>query len=181
MSTIEPYQFSERGHVNSDPNFPEVFLLVKRLIIDHIPQAQDIEHIGSTALPDIVTKKVIDTLIPTEHEQFDSILARLESMGFTIFPFEDIPADRPLRVGGITYKNKFYNLHVHLAIAGSDTHLDALYFRDKLLDSQELRSEYQRYKEEALKADELDPQSYNSFKQPFIKKVLNERKKPTDL
>lgn len=80
-------------------------------------------------------------------------------------------------VAGINYKQKFYNIHLHLTPRNSEVHLDNIYFRDQLRQNPKLAKKYERIKKETVAAGKVEPTEYNLAKSPFIKSVLINRKK----
>ncbi|MBR9691904.1 GrpB family protein, partial [Candidatus Woesearchaeota archaeon] len=129
-------------------------------------------HIGSTAIPEMPGKNIIDVLIPCETGDFNRILARLDSVGFQKNPYPHVPPERPLSVGAIQYESKKYNVHVTLVQQDSDLHKNNLFFREYLKTHEELAQEYAKVKQRAVKDGQVEAKEYNDAKSPFIRSVL---------
>jgi GrpB-like predicted nucleotidyltransferase (UPF0157 family) len=70
--------------VDYDPSWPERFLFFQRRIAGELgSMAVAIEHVGSTAVPDLPAKSIIDIdmLLATETE-FDAVIDRLAKLGY---------------------------------------------------------------------------------------------------
>jgi GrpB-like predicted nucleotidyltransferase (UPF0157 family) len=125
-----------------DPSWPVLFQLEARRIQDGLRDlAYRVEHVGSTSVPDLAAKPIIDMLVVTETTAGAlGCTAHLERLGYTHaehpIAFFHQPLDWP------------HTHHVHVRAAG---HADAcrwLLFRDWL------RSHpYERRAYEALKRD----------------------------
>lgn len=163
-SKVEPY----------NPNYPQVFQAIKELLTQALPKVK-IEHIGSTAIPAISGKRIIDILIPCSQLDFNHFLSQLEKAGFQRSPFDNLPADRPMKVAGITFQGEHYNIHVHLTQKNSETHLNNIYFRDQLIQNPQLAKEYERIKQENVASGKVEATEYNVAKAPFIQAVLGNR------
>lgn len=175
MSTrsIEPYYPSPLAFHPYDPAFPEVFALIKQLLQANWPLLQ-VEHIGSTSIPGMGGKNVLNCVVAVPLSDFSQTLTELESIGFHEHPFKRDPEDRPLRVGVIEYKGKKYGIHLHLLESDSQNYQNSLFFRDHLRSHPELQQKYTQLKRQAV-ANSSDPEEYNQAKQPFIVEVLRHR------
>lgn len=168
------YQLIDSKFEPYDPNSPQVFHEIRDLIVQVLPEVA-IEHIGSTSVPGLSGKQIIDILIPGDKLEFNYILNKLEEIGFQNAPFLNIPEERPMKVAGVIFKEKFYNIHVHLTPRNSNVHLDNIYFREQLRQNSQLAREYERIKQEAVNCGKVEATEYNIAKSPFIQSVLKGR------
>lgn len=164
-SKVEPY----------DSNYPRVFQTVKELITQVISEVV-IEHIGSTAIPGMYAKRIIDILMSYPREGWEDLLGKLDLIGFQETPFNNIPEDRPMKVAGVVFSNQFYNIHVHLTSPQSDVHLDNIYFCKQLRQNPQLAKEYEQIKQQAVRDGKVAATEYNLVKSPFIQRVLQGRR-----
>lgn len=176
MAELIQYQLIDSKLHPYNLQYPKIYQKIKDLITQLLPNLE-IEHIGSTAIPSIYSKSIIDILIPCLQADFSYIISQLKNLGFQTTPFKNIPEDRPMLVAGINYKQKFYNIHLHLTPRNSEVHLDNIYFRDQLRQNPKLAKKYERIKKETVAAGKVEPTEYNLAKSPFIKSVLINRKK----
>lgn len=175
LETIIEYRYCNSYLELYDENYPVIFKRIKDLIINMIPNVTMIEHIGGTAILGIKSKPIIDILIPCQRKEFEEILNGLENIGFQKTPFINIPEDRPMKVGGIYYKNKFYNIHVHLTPKNSDVYFDNIFFREQIKNNKNLAKEYESLKEKAIIEGKIEATVYNLVKHGFIQSVIKHR------
>ncbi|MBI3736329.1 GrpB family protein [Candidatus Sumerlaeota bacterium] len=170
-SHLVDYRLTPSRVVPYDPVWPEVFREVEFLVSAALPDL-NVQHIGSTSIPSAYAKPIIDILIPCQRRRYPELVGELLGMGFQPTPFENIPAEKPMLVAGIKIREKFHNIHLHLAPEGSAVHLDNIAFRDALRGDPSLALEYGQIKNEAVSEGKLAPTEYNKAKAPFIRNVL---------
>ena len=141
-----------------------------------------LEHVGSTAVPGLVGKPVIDILASTRDlKDAPAIAAKLSGLGYVQIPF--VPATqnavasdrlfflkRPLATSeGADPSHPGYNIHV---VAADKFHQDEqLLFRNYLRNHPELVAEYGLLKCEIVGRIK-DYREYMPAKSAFIEKVL---------
>jgi GrpB-like predicted nucleotidyltransferase (UPF0157 family) len=170
---IDQYELIESSYHDYDENAPIVFQIIRQIIERAIPQVE-LEHTGSTAIG-IAGKNIIDALLVCDPKEFADVLAKLEGAGFQISPFQNIPTDRPLRVGSIMYQHKRWLIHLHLAARNSTDHKNILFFRDYLRAKAEIAAQYARVKQQAVAQGKTEATAYNDEKAPFILSVVEKR------
>jgi GrpB-like predicted nucleotidyltransferase (UPF0157 family) len=173
MNTIDKYNLLESEYHEYDENAREVFAIIKRMIQEHLPEIE-MEHTGSTSIG-IGGKNIVDALIVCKRNRFAEVLTGLEAIGFQESPFENIPEDRPLRVGAIVYQRKHWLLHIHLTNSGSSDHRDILFFRNYLCANREAAKSYARIKREAVARGRVEATEYNNEKAGFILRILKKQ------
>jgi GrpB-like predicted nucleotidyltransferase (UPF0157 family) len=133
-----------------------------------------IEHIGSTSIPGLSAKPIIDMMVLIESiTDTKNITESLEKIGYIYKP-EMSSAER-------IFLRKGEPVQYHLSISESKYPYwnRQILFRDYLRNHPESKEEYQKIKEEAIKnlsEDELKDISkskdYSLKKGPFIQKIL---------
>lgn len=129
-------------------------------------QVERISHIGSTAIPGIWAKDIIDVLIEISADSDLEAAARIiENNGYIRMSTE---AHRISFNRGYT-KDGFADrvFHVHLRYAGDN---DELYFRDYLLEHPQVAKEYEALKLSLWKQFEHNRDAYTDAKTEFIRK-----------
>ncbi len=141
----------------------EEALLRRALLPD---QTARISHVGSTAIPGIFAKPIVDLLVELEPT---ADIKRIKELflqnGYRIM------SEEPRRIS----LNKGYTedgfaekvFHLHLRFAGDN---DELYFRDYLLDYPEVAKRYEALKSELRERYEHDRDAYTEGKTDFIVK-----------
>jgi GrpB-like predicted nucleotidyltransferase (UPF0157 family) len=151
--------------VEYDPNWPRRFEAVRGGLTEALGQhALRIEHIGSTAVPDLAAKPIVDVLITVAAiEPEDIYVAPLGRAGYELRVRE--PNHRMFRTPA-------RDVHVHMWPAASDEARDYLIFRDRLRASPQARDEYERLKRDLAAEDWPDVNYYARAKGPFIRRLV---------
>ena len=137
----------------------------ERLLAALGPVARRIEHIGSTAVPGLAAKPVVDILVTVaDPEDEDSYRASIESLGFELRVRE--PGHRAFRTVA-----RDVNLHIW---ADDDTEVDRhLLFRDWLRQSRTDRTRYERVKRDLAKQEWPDINYYAEAKNDIVAEILH--------
>ena len=152
-----------------DPNWAHEF---ERIKAELMPVLSDcvlaIEHVGSTSVPGLYAKPIIDIDIVIEKEKFDQVKARLAGIGYS--------HEGNLGVEGreaFDYEGKPHLMEQHLYVCGKDA--DELKrhiaLRDFLRANQEYRDKYSAVKKEMAKKHPHDIDRYIDGKQPVILEI----------
>ena len=128
--------------------------------------ALDIQHIGSTAIPGITAKPVLDIAVAIhDFESGNALVPALVALGYTYRGENGIPR-RHYFERGDTY-------HLHVFDLGGMDWQRHLRFRDRLLASPELAARYSQVKLAAARDSGGDRERYQELKASFIEAVQN--------
>lgn len=150
----------------------ELFITEKELIYRHIGRHSvvRIEHIGSTAVPDIICKSTIDILLEVKkNTENQSVINSLKLIGYLYIPKPENPPPHMMFVKGYTiegFKGQAY--HIHVRYAGD---WDELYFRDYLRNNADVRKRYGELKRNLAVKFRNDRDGYTDAKSDFIQKI----------
>jgi GrpB-like predicted nucleotidyltransferase (UPF0157 family) len=129
-----------------------------------------IEHVGSTAIPGMISKPVLDIAISVADEaSADACVSPLQALGYEYRgPYGDDPRRRyyVLAVDGQR------TVHVHLYILPARAWDEKLAFRDALRADAALADAYAAEKRRVADAVAWDKAAYSDAKGPFIASVL---------
>lgn len=157
--------------VEYDPEWLGVFERERGLLLRVLGEAvAEIEHIGSTAVPGLVSKPIIDIMVGLyDFSMADSLAPKIVNMGYTYFPeFEDVMPNRrffkKLSNGNATH-------HIHMVEMGSEFWQNHLLFRDYLRGNPDVAEEYALLKKELAKQNWKDSNDFAEAKTEFIRKV----------
>lgn len=167
---FQKYQLKDITYAPYDKNAPAVTKRVISLISKVISEYK-IYHFGSTAIPNMPGKNIVNLFISCPITKFESVLLKLDQIGFSDHPYRVEPPNRPLKVASFGLKGKIYGIHVHLLEIGSQNEKNALFFRDYLIKHPIAAKEYAQLKEKTLKQS-ADPELYRQEKNTFIKSIL---------
>ncbi|MCP4404306.1 MAG: GrpB family protein, partial [bacterium] len=154
--------------VEYDPRWPDMFAREKELILQKLSGlVLMVEHIGSTAIPGMPAKPIIDILIVVENlPEAWKCIQPLQTLGYA---FIDYPQNTTRR---FYRKGKPRSRHIHIVERGSRPHLDHVNFRDALLSNENLRQEYLRLKQDAMGEFKHRRALYGEKKGALIRKAL---------
>lgn len=153
-----------------DPRWKELFQLEKASIFKTLgPLAISIEHVGSTAVPGIRAKPVIDILITVESVRLEYVEVALGKLGYVHVPIGD-----PERL--FFRKGMPRTHHVHVVRHGGEEHGKHILFRDRLTAHPEEAAEYGRLKDALALRFKEDRQAYSDGKDDFIAMILDRAK-----
>lgn len=134
--------------------------------------AIDIQHIGSTAIPSIRAKAIIDIVVALEDvSDIKDYIGTLEDHGY-FYRGEDVHK-QVLFVRGDLDKD-YRTHHIHIVNWGSDEWKNYINFRDYLNTFPEKAALYGNLKESLAKKYPDDRASYTRGKQGLISKLLKE-------
>jgi GrpB-like predicted nucleotidyltransferase (UPF0157 family) len=155
-----------------DPNWQRLFESERDEIMEAIGHyVADIQHIGSTAVPELAAKPVIDIMIGLRRilDAQDCIMP-MEGMEYEYVPeFEnEFPERRYFR----KTSNGKRSYHIHMVEIGTDFWKRHLAFRDYLRTHPEIANEYSDLKKELAKRFENDREEYTNAKTEFIENIL---------
>ena len=147
-----------------DDAWPHAFERERRRIASALGEvAIRIDHIGSTSIPGLVAKPVIDIDVSVADPDDEAgYLPALESAGSRLRVRE--PGHRMVRTAN-------RDVHVHICRSGSDWERRHLLFRDWLRHDARDRQAYAVLKQSLAQRDWQDMNAYASAKGPLIEQI----------
>jgi GrpB-like predicted nucleotidyltransferase (UPF0157 family) len=155
----------------ADPDAPEVARRLIALIATRWP-ATPAEHIGSSAVPGLAGKNIIDLLLAAEPPQIPAITQALLELGFQPQVPAVFPATRPMLWGAFRHGRTTYRVHVHVVPAGSPEVAAMRGFRDALRADPRLRRRYAALKQAIVRCGPVDPVTFTRAKHDWIVTAL---------
>lgn len=151
-----------------DPAWPDRFQQHARRIRDALgDEALRIEHIGSTSVPGLAAKPIIDILLIVEDSGDESsYLSQLEDAGYRLRVREpDFHEHRMLRTPE-------RDVHIHVFSPDSPEIARYLTFRDRLRDDAHDRTRYERTKRRFAQESWSDMNAYADAKTEVIEEII---------
>jgi GrpB-like predicted nucleotidyltransferase (UPF0157 family) len=147
-----------------DPKWPEAYAEEERRIRTSLGAAAlQVEHIGSTSVPGLAAKPIIDVLVTVEDiTAEEDYLDQLLDAGYELRVRE--PGHRMVRTPA-------RDVHVHVMEAGDETADDYLLFRDRLRADPEDRELYERTKRALVGQDWADMNAYADAKTGVVAEI----------
>lgn len=157
--------------VDYDPSWPDLFETLRRPIWSAVCElAVSVEHVGSTAVPGLAAKPVIDMdVVVASREKIPDAIARLATLGY-------------VHVGdlGIEDREAFNNPeglpphHLYVCPQGSAALANHLALRDFLRGNRAAAAEYGRLKKQLAAQFPNDIDSYVAGKTDYLLQVLRD-------
>jgi ribA/ribD-fused uncharacterized protein len=153
--TIVPY----------DPAWPVRYRCERDRIVKALgDNAIRVEHVGSTAVPGLAAKPIVDIQVSVaDVEKEDTYLPQLEAAGYHLRVRQ--PDHRMLRTAAV-------DVHVHICSAGSRWERDHLLFGDWLRVTPADRDAYELLKRDLATRDWFDMNQYAEAKGDLIDEIL---------
>jgi GrpB-like predicted nucleotidyltransferase (UPF0157 family) len=155
--------------VDYDPQWPTRFTVERNRIVNALgDQALAVDHIGSTSVPGLAAKPIIDIcLTVADSADEGSYLPALEAAGYELRVREpDWHEHRMLRT-------PTRDVHLHVFTAGSSEILRLVTFRDRLRDNPEESALYATTKKRLAATDWPTMQEYADAKTEVIAQILD--------
>jgi GrpB-like predicted nucleotidyltransferase (UPF0157 family) len=169
-----------------DPLWPRLFQQEKDHLLSCFPGdlIRRVEHFGSTAVPGLAAKPVVDVLVEVADLEVTQreIVPVLESQGYDYFwrsksddnspPFYAWFIKRNPTTGGRTH-------HIHMVEKSFVEHWECLLFRDYLIEHRDVAAEYQALKLQLAAEYPNDREAYTRGKTEFVLCVTKAAKQLT--
>jgi len=166
-----------------DPAWPRRFRAEREHLSACLPDEliRRIEHFGSTAVPGLAAKPIVDMLVEVTDLRATRVRVAplLEAQGYDYFwrptqgddgpPFYAWFIKRDPRSGARTH-------HVHMVEGSFTEHWDRLFFRDYLIERPDVAREYEELKVRLAAASPRDRVRYTQGKTDFILRVTEQAK-----
>lgn len=141
--------------------------LLSSLLVKYHPI---ISHIGSTAIPDIQAKPIVDILVEVSPEiEWQPIIERLERNGYICMSESGTRISFNKGYTHAGYADKVFHVHVHRI--GDN---DEILFRDYLIAHPESAKEYETLKLSLLPEYRNNRDGYTEAKTEFVKKIVSQ-------
>jgi GrpB-like predicted nucleotidyltransferase (UPF0157 family) len=159
-----------------DPLWTEMFHQERQHLLSCLPKdlINRIEHFGSTAVPGLVSKPIVDILVEVTRldETRRRIVPILEDKGYDYFWRPSWGEDTPPFYAWFIKrdKNGKSTHHIHMVETHFE-HWDRLMFRDYLIDHPDVAREYGDLKIKLSHEHHNDRSAYTKAKSDFIRRV----------
>jgi GrpB-like predicted nucleotidyltransferase (UPF0157 family) len=157
----------------ADPHASEVARRLITLIATRWP-ATPAEHVGSSAVPGLAGKGIIDLLLAAEPAGIAAITQVLLELGFQLQIPAAFPATRPMLWGTFRDGAIDYRVHVHVVPASSPEVATMRGFRDALRGDPRLRRRYAALKPALVEDGPVDPAVFSNAKHDWIVATLGQ-------
>jgi GrpB-like predicted nucleotidyltransferase (UPF0157 family) len=136
-----------------------------------------IEHVGSTAVPDLAAKPIIDIDVVFDPAvKFDEIKIRLEKIGYWHNENQGIPEREVFKRAKANHLHEVLDIighHLYLCPADSEEFKKHILFRDYLIANEESKLEYESLKYKLAKEATNDKKVYAQLKEKKASEFIN--------
>lgn len=127
------------------------------------PGALAVHHIGSTSVPGLAAKPIVDLLVTVEDPGDEALAAPLQAAGYEL---------RVRETGHLMFRTKALDVHVHVWGAGDPEVERLLRFRERLRSDAGDRAAYEQLKRELAGREWRDMNEYAEAKGALIGEIL---------
>jgi len=135
-----------------------------------------IDHVGSTALPNMYGKNIIDILVGAKNEnELEKLTLKIKELGF--FPGSNSKGLVYRFFASTEAETKSGDVHIHLVIIDSDRYRDFLTLRNYLLMNKEERKNYSNLKKKLISDGFSVREDYKRIKSEYVTALLERARK----
>ena len=163
MKSFKKYVFRKYSK-----KYPYLFNKEKRMLINLLGNIR-VEHVGSTSIPGLGGKGIIDILIGVNKNKIKTIENSLLKNNYILMQGASNKERRSFKknYGFLFWKRR---VHIHLTWLNSKTWKEMLKFKKALINSKSLQEKYSNLKKKAVKIAQGEGKIYRKLKEDFIKK-----------
>lgn len=148
--------------------------LVEKLKIK-LPNEVQITHIGSTAIPNMYGKNILDILIGVKDiSQFDEACKILKDIGF-IASAKNKDKDYQF-FSSSSKETKEGDVHIHLSIINTNRFKEFILIKEYLLKNKDEAQKYSNFKRKISK-NKIERNEYKRIKSEYVSELLERAKK----
>jgi GrpB-like predicted nucleotidyltransferase (UPF0157 family) len=155
-----------------DPSWPSSYIAERDRLLSVLPGTFiELQHIGSTAIPGLHAKPIIDILAGVESMRAAEAIAEpLCKSGYTTSAeFNETLTDRKWFM---RWANGHRTHHLHVVVHGGTVWRERLLFRDMLRSDPDLAARYAALKSQLVAKHPKDREAYTDAKSDFVRSVL---------
>ena len=156
---------------------PTVFTRVKNKLAPVLADGSQIHHVGSSAVPTLDGKNILDILISAKDiEHMNELRDKLVAIGY--FPSLN-PSSRQdyIFLASRREETGEGDIHIHLAIADTETHDNFLIIRGYLRSHNDEADQYSKIKYQYAKQANYDRSAYKKLKAAYVDELLQRARK----
>lgn len=157
--------------VDADPEWPRQFREIAAYLQPFVgTSVVRVEHVGSTAVPGLAAKPIIDIdVVVAEESDVTVVLGLIESAGYRWIGDLDVEGREAFVP---TSAPTFATHHLYLVVENNRAHSDHWLLRDSLTESPDLIERYAHLKRENVALSNGDADRYTALKAAFVAEVL---------
>jgi GrpB-like predicted nucleotidyltransferase (UPF0157 family) len=155
-----------------EPIYPQLFEEEKNRLRKALDSRVKIEHFGSTAIPGLGGKGIIDIYVTAPKDNLLIVKKSIEKAGYEFRPDAGTPERLFFRRIVAKLESNEQRYHIHLTNDGNPGFIQDISFRDYLRSHPEDLNKYAEIKVKAAAEANNDKDAYMKIKEPFIQEIL---------
>lgn len=168
--------------VGYDPRWPDLFAAEEKMLRDALPRETfiAIEHAGSTAIPGVAAKPIIDIFVavPSIADAKRTLIEPIKAIGY-VYWAENPNPERMFFVKGMPPFGVQRTHHVHLCEPSSEYWSRPLLFRDYLRTHPDQARHYVELKRGLAERFRDDREGYTAAKDVFVLDIIAKARNET--
>ena len=134
-----------------------------------------INHVGSTAIPDMCGKNIIDVLVGAKNKtEFSEFKSKIESLGF--FASQNSKSEIYQFFASKQGETGDGDTHIHLCLTNTERYDEFLILRDYLLSNPFEATAYSNHKKELISKGITDRKQYRATKSEYVSMLIERAK-----
>ncbi|MEK6911140.1 MAG: GrpB family protein [Nanoarchaeota archaeon] len=163
--TINKYKYKKYSKT-----YPTLFKKEKSKLTKVIPNLE-IEHVGSTSIPGLGGKGIIDIAIKTPVKEVNKIIKKLEILSYKTTPNHPKTSTSIFLQKIVRSQGKERRIHIHLTLTNTFWNSFIL-FRDYLRIHNKEKEAYAKIKKQASLYAKGEAEKYRVYKKSLLEKIM---------
>ena len=152
----------------------KLYLKLESQLRQNVGNDVPINHVGSTVLPDMIGKNIIDILVGAKDaDQFEELFEKIEKMGY-------FPSKRKSEIyqffASKVEETGSGDVHIHLGIIGTERYEEFLILRNYLLTNKKEAEDYLNCKKQIVNNITAERAEYRNIKGEYVTALLKRAK-----
>ncbi len=157
-----------------NPKYKTFFSIEKAILSESLNRKCLIEHIGSTAIPGLGGKGIVDVLLGVSSRNLHQVVKKLETAGYEYREKASTP-ERLFFRRDYKFGKSVRRVHVHLTQAYGKDWNEMIAFRDYLQKHPDDLKKYIKIKKEGVEKAQGEGDIYRQFKLSFIDNITRKQ------
>lgn len=161
----------EQNFTENKEKYNNVEKVLKTALGTQVP----IDHVGSTAIPNMVGKNIIDVLVGAKDaQQFSQFLEVISNLGY--LPSQNSKSEIYQFFASHSGETSSGDTHIHLVIMNTERYSEFLVLRDYLLANPDVATQYSNHKKMLLQKGITNRKEYRNTKSEFVTQLIKQAK-----
>lgn len=151
--------------------YKDTVKILRKEINKNVP----IDHVGSTVIPNMYEKNIIDILVGAKDlKELEELTNIISSIGF--YESKKNKDDSYRFFASTKEETKSGDIHIHLALLETDRYKDFIILKNHLLCNKEEAKEYSNLKKKLVKKGYEDRKDYKKIKSEYVSNLITRAK-----